>query len=57
LTGIVPMLRPLAAAGLVGIMIGAVATHVRRKEPKTIPVVLGILAGIVAVGRFAYLCR
>jgi hypothetical protein len=53
LTGIAPMLTPLAAAGLVAIMIGAVATHVRRKEPPTPPIVLGILAAIVAVGRFA----
>jgi uncharacterized membrane protein YphA (DoxX/SURF4 family) len=40
LTGIAPMLTPLAAAGLVAIMIGAVATHVRRKEPPTPPIVL-----------------
>jgi DoxX-like family len=43
----------LAAAGLVAIMIGAVATHVRRKEPPAPPIVLGIVAAIVAVGRFA----
>jgi hypothetical protein len=53
LTGIAPMLTPLAAASLVAIMIGAVMTHVRRKEPPTPPIVLGILAAIVAVGRFA----
>jgi hypothetical protein len=38
---------------LVAIMIGAVATHVRRKEPPAPPIVLGIVAAIVAVGRFA----
>jgi uncharacterized membrane protein YphA (DoxX/SURF4 family) len=53
LTGIAPILTPLAAAGLVAIMIGAVATHVRRKEPPMLPIVLGILAAIVAVVRFA----
>jgi hypothetical protein len=53
LTGIAPMLTPMAAAGLVAIMIGAAATHVRRKEPPTPPLVLGVLAAIVAVGRFA----
>jgi hypothetical protein len=47
------MLTPLAAAGLVAILIGAVVTHLRRKEPPTPPIVLGILAAIVAFGRFA----
>lgn len=47
-------LTPLAAAGLVIVMIGAVVTHLRRREfgPAAIPVVLGILAAIVAVFRF-----
>ena len=31
-TGIVPTLTPMAAAGLITIMIGAVATHVRRQR-------------------------
>jgi Mn2+/Fe2+ NRAMP family transporter len=45
----VPMLTPMAAAGLIMIMM---ATHVRRKESPTPPLVLGILAAIVAVGGF-----
>jgi uncharacterized membrane protein YphA (DoxX/SURF4 family) len=49
--GIVRVLTPLAALGLAIMMIGAVATHVRRKEPFTIPAVLGALALFVAVGR------
>jgi uncharacterized membrane protein YphA (DoxX/SURF4 family) len=53
LTGIAPMLTPLAAVGLVAIMIGAVATHVRREEPPTPPIILGVLAAIVAIGRLA----
>jgi len=52
LTGILPMLTPVAAAGLVVIMIGAIATHVRRKESAAPPAILGLLAVLVAVGRF-----
>jgi hypothetical protein len=52
LTGILPVLTPVAAAGLVVIMIGAVATHVRRKEAAAPPAILGLLAALVAFGRF-----
>ena len=53
-TGIAPILTPIAAVGLVIIMIGAAITHVRRKEPAIVPVniVLLVLAVIVAWGRF-----
>lgn len=51
LTGILPWLTPLAAACLAIIMIGAAATHVRRKEPIVPNVVLGVLAVLVAIGR------
>ena len=37
LTGIVPVLTPIAAIGLAIIMIGAVVTHIRRKEPRCSP--------------------
>ena len=52
--GIAPILTPIAAVGLVIIMIGAAITHVRRKEPAIVPVniVLLVLAVIVAWGRF-----
>ncbi|MGW4961287.1 DoxX family protein [Nonomuraea sp. NPDC004186] len=52
--GIVPVLTPLAAAGLVIVMIGAAVVHVRRKEYQGIVVnaVLLLLAAVVAWGRF-----
>ncbi|HKT02457.1 MAG TPA: DoxX family protein [Rugosimonospora sp.] len=54
-TGIAKVLTPLAAAGLVIVMIGAVVVHVRRKENNQlgVPLILLILALIVAIGRFA----
>ena len=54
LTGILPSLTPLAAAGLVLTMIGAALTHLRRSEYSviTVPAVLLILAAFVAYGRF-----
>jgi hypothetical protein len=52
LTGILPVLTPIAAAGLVVIMIGAMATHVRRKESFVPPAIMALLAVLVAIGRF-----
>ncbi|HEY5223625.1 MAG TPA: DoxX family protein [Microbacteriaceae bacterium] len=54
-TGMAPILTPIAASGLAIIMIGAVVTHARRKEGKavTMNAVLLILAVVVAIGRFA----
>jgi uncharacterized membrane protein YphA (DoxX/SURF4 family) len=51
---IVPVLVPLAALGLVLMMIGAAVVHVRRKEiPGMVPsLVLLVLAAVVAWGRF-----
>ncbi|MFT4109851.1 DoxX family protein [Propionicimonas sp.] len=53
-TRILPILVPIAALGLVAIMVGAIITHARRKEPPMIGfnVVLLLLAAFVAVGRF-----
>ncbi|GLW06674.1 hypothetical protein Misp01_18040 [Microtetraspora sp. NBRC 13810] len=53
-TGIAPVLTPLAAAGLVLVMIGAAAVHIRRKEYPGLVVnfVLLVLAAVVAWGRF-----
>jgi uncharacterized membrane protein YphA (DoxX/SURF4 family) len=47
-------LTPLAAAGLVLLMLGAIVFHVRRREYPNIGLnaVLGVLAAIVAWGRF-----
>jgi uncharacterized membrane protein YphA (DoxX/SURF4 family) len=53
-TGILPVLTPLAACGLVLIMVLAALTHVRRKEYPAIlfNAVLGGLALLVALNRF-----
>ncbi|MGC3993603.1 MAG: DoxX family protein [Propionicimonas sp.] len=53
-TGILPILTPLAATGLVIVMIGAAVTHARRKEPQMIAAnaVLLVLAAVVAWARF-----
>jgi uncharacterized membrane protein YphA (DoxX/SURF4 family) len=52
--GIAPILTPLAAVGLVLIMIGAIITHARRKEQSAIAfnAVLLIVAAVIAWGRF-----
>ncbi len=48
------VLTPLAATGLLIVMIGAVVTHLRRHEmgPAVGTAALGVLAAIVAVLRF-----
>jgi uncharacterized membrane protein YphA (DoxX/SURF4 family) len=54
-TGIVPILTPIAAVGLALTMIGAVITHLRRKDPmaETMPsAVLLLLSLFVVYGRF-----
>jgi len=50
--GIAKVLTPLAAVGLAIMMVGAVVVHTRRKEAPYMQIVLGILAIVVAVGRF-----
>ena len=54
LTGILPWLTPLAALGLVLLMVGAALTHLRRTEYGNIAVnsVLLVLVAFVAYGRF-----
>jgi uncharacterized membrane protein YphA (DoxX/SURF4 family) len=54
LLGIVPVLVPLAALGLVLLMVGALIVHLRRRESQALVVnlVLIALAGFVAWGRF-----
>lgn len=54
LTDIWPILTPIAAVGLVLVMIGAAATHIRRGETPMVGInaVLGLLAAFVAYGRF-----
>jgi DoxX-like family len=52
--GIAPVLVPLAAVGLVLLMAGAIITHLRRHEARTLVVNLALiaLAALVAWGRF-----
>ncbi|WP_433826062.1 DoxX family protein [Actinoplanes sp. CA-015351] len=51
---IVPILVPLAALGLVIIMVGAIVVHARRKENQALVpnIVLLLLSAFVAWGRF-----
>ena len=53
-TGIAPILTPIAAACLAFVMVLAAATHIRRKEPSGVVVnaALFALAVFVAWGRF-----
>jgi len=52
--GVAPILVPLAATGLVLVMVGAAITHARRKEQQMVVtnVILLVLAAVVAWGRF-----
>lgn len=54
LTGLLPWLTPLAAAGLVPIMAGAVVFHVSRREmaPAVVTSILLALAALVACTRW-----
>lgn len=51
---IATFLTPLAAVGVVCLMVGAAVTHIRIGEPQTLPVnvVLMVLGAVVAVARF-----
>jgi hypothetical protein len=53
-TGIAPILTPLAATGLVVIMVLAIGAHIKRKEYPIVVfnLILGGLALFVALGRF-----
>jgi uncharacterized membrane protein YphA (DoxX/SURF4 family) len=54
LVHIAPILTPVAAAGLVVVMIGAVVSHARRREfaNVVVNVALAFMAAVVAWGRF-----
>ena len=56
LFGIVPVLVPLAALGLVLLMVGAAVTHARRREVRMIVInsVLACLAAVVVWGRLGF---
>jgi uncharacterized membrane protein YphA (DoxX/SURF4 family) len=49
LTGIAPILTPIAATALAVVMIGAIVVHVRRKENATPSIVLAVLSIASAV--------
>ncbi len=54
-TGIATVLTPIAAVALAATMVGAVATHVRIRDPFMVSVpsvVLLVLDVVIAVGRF-----
>jgi hypothetical protein len=53
LTGVAPILTPIAAIGLVVVQIGALRVHLVRNERRPLPanVLLLLLAAFVAVGR------
>jgi len=55
LTGIAPVLSPIAAIGLVIVMIGAIVVHVRRKEAPGMQIGVAVLAAAAAVLGFAVL--
>jgi hypothetical protein len=55
LTGIWPVLTPIAAVCLVVLMIGAVKTHVDLKESAAPPAILALVGVFVALGRFGIL--
>jgi uncharacterized membrane protein len=57
LTGIAPVLTPLAATGLVIVQALAAVVHLRRHEAKVLPVnvILLLLALFVAITRFTQL--
>jgi len=54
LTGILPILTPIAAVCLAILMTGAIKTHLDLKEPPTPAVVLDLLCVLIAVGRFGH---
>jgi hypothetical protein len=53
LTGVVPVLGPIAGVGLAGLMIGATVVHTRRRETAIPPIVMATLALAAAVLGFA----
>lgn len=55
-TGICPILTPIAAVCLALLMGGAASVHIKRKEPAVPPLVLAVLAILIAVGRYCMHC-
>lgn len=57
LTGIAPVLTPIAALGLALVQVLAAIHHLRHREAKAVPIniVLLLIALFIAIGRFAQL--
>lgn len=55
LTGVAPILSPIAAVCLALIMVGALVFHIRRHERPNVPVAIVLIAllSFVAIARFA----
>lgn len=55
ITGIVPWLTPIAAAGLALTMLVAIIVHIRLHAPGTIaPVILLLLSLVIIIGRLSF---
>lgn len=54
-TGIAPVLSPIAAVCVTVLMLGAVKTHIDRKEPIVAPAILALVAVFVALRGFGAL--
>ncbi|OAH16393.1 DoxX family protein [Streptomyces jeddahensis] len=54
LAGVAPVLSPVAAVGIIVIMVGAIVAHARESAGSKIAmnIVLGVLAAVVVWGRF-----
>ncbi|WDG18187.1 DoxX family protein [Microbacterium sp. Clip185] len=55
LTGIAPILAPIAAIGLVLVQLGAVVFHLRRGEAKVVPMNLVLLMLAVAAAVLGFI--
>jgi VIT1/CCC1 family predicted Fe2+/Mn2+ transporter len=53
-TGIAPVLAPIAAVALAILMIGAVVTHIKRKESAAFQIVLVVVLLVSAVLGFLF---
>lgn len=54
LLNVAPMLTAWAAFGLASVMLLAIGYHMRNREPAPAPIVLVVLAALVAFGRFPH---
>jgi uncharacterized membrane protein YphA (DoxX/SURF4 family) len=57
LTGTARVLTPLAAAGFAVVMVGAITSHARLREPRNVALTTALLliAVLVSIGRFSQL--